>query len=256
MTTGRSLRTVEGFGHALGAVHGFTTRWGGDAPPPWDTLPLARAEGLEDAWVVNSWQRVLSQLDPRLHLGDLALVRQVHGIEVLRVAAGTGPLDEAGVADALVTTVPGLALGVRVADCVPVLFAAPGGVAVAHAGWRGLVGGVVPATVRALLAATGARPAQVQVAVGPHLGAAAFEVGPEVVEAVVAAGLPADRLVRQGLGDRAFVDLGGAVEVQVRALGVDWVGHLGDCTSSATYYSWRRDRGVTGRQAGVIAWWP
>lgn len=244
------LDRVEGFGDGLRVVHGFTCREGGRVKGPWGSLPLARAEGLADAEVEASWARVLGALG----VDRLALVSQVHGAEVVRAHRASGPLAVLGTADAIVSTEPGLAIAVRVADCVPILLAAPGGVAAVHAGWRGVVGGVLARAVEALCEATGASPAQVQAAVGPHIGQAAFEVGPEVVEALVGAGFVASRVARPGRDDRSHVDLGAAVHDQLRGLGVVGIGAVGRCTTEGPYYSWRAQGPSTGRQAGVIAW--
>lgn len=201
----------------------------------------------------ENWRRVLAAVCGSAE-APLALVDQVHGDEVLRASEPSGPLATLGSADALVTTVVGLAVAVRTADCVPVLLAAPGGVAAVHAGWRGVVAGVVPAAVRALCAASGAVPADVRAAVGPHIGVAAYEVGDEVVAALEGAGLPREVVSRPGPRGRLHADLGASVERQLRGAGLGRVEHIGVCThSDARMYSHRRDGSHTGRQAAVIA---
>lgn len=107
---------------------------------------------------------------------------QVHGADVVRLQAAWHD-DNAPQADAAVSTDPELAVAILVADCLPVLFAAPGGVAGAHAGWRGLAGGVLENTVAELCAATGCGPGDVKAWLGACIGPEAFEVGPEVVTA-------------------------------------------------------------------------
>ncbi|MCB9671764.1 MAG: peptidoglycan editing factor PgeF [Alphaproteobacteria bacterium] len=232
-----------------GVVHGFTGRAGGVSVGSLGTLNLAMRPGETTDALTENWRRVLHALDPGLELGDLALVNQVHGDRVLRVDAGGGPLATLGDADALVTTARGVVLAVRTADCVPVLFAVPGGVAAAHAGWRGVAAAIVPATLRALCEATGASPADVRVAVGPHIGPDVYEVGPEVVEGIVSTGVPADVFVRRG----RHVDLRAAVVQQLVAAGVERIGHDQRCTASrADLFSHRADGPETGRLAGVI----
>src|SRR4051794_29413281 len=112
---------------------------------------------------------------------ELCRVHQVHGAGVIRVRRGE-PFDVSVKADALVGDDPGRVLSVRVADCVPVLLAAADGrvVAAVHAGWRGVVAGVVGAAVREVAGPAGAG-AAVRAAVGPCIGGEAFEVGPEVL---------------------------------------------------------------------------
>lgn len=194
-------------------------------------------------------------------------LRQVHGDRVVEAGAGPAPGEEDGQplpeADALVTGLPSELLAVRVADCVPVLLADEHGrrVAAAHAGWRGIVAGVLASAIRSLRGDDGPAPRFVA-AVGPCIGPERFEVGPEVAEAFVAAGLaPA---VLEGRGPRPHVDLRLACELQLLAAGAlavegtdrcSW-----DCTWEGTpeFFSHRRDvthggRSRTGRMAAVIA---
>ncbi len=107
---------------------------------------------------------------------------QVHGAHVVRLQPGWHD-DNAPKADAAVSTDPDLAVAILVADCLPVLFTAPGGVAGAHAGWRGLAAGVLENTVAALCKAASCEPHQVKAWLGACIGPEAFEVGPEVVQA-------------------------------------------------------------------------
>ena len=134
--------------------------------------------------------------DARGPLGDRATVRpeQVHGNALRRVdAPGIIPS-----CDALRTRMPGLLLTVRTADCVPLILCAPGeGIAVVHAGWRGLLARVLEEAL-----ATFDHPARVTVLAGPHIGACCYEVGEEV-----AAGFPSGSLRRAG-GSRPRLDLG------------------------------------------------
>ena len=107
---------------------------------------------------------------------------QVHGADVVRLQVGWHD-DNAPKADAAVSTDPELAVAILVADCLPVLFTAPGGVAGAHAGWRGLAAGVLENTVASLCEAANCEPHQVKAWLGACIGPEAFEVGPEVVQA-------------------------------------------------------------------------
>ena len=107
---------------------------------------------------------------------------QVHGADVVRLQADWHD-DNAPRADAAVSTDAELAVAILVADCLPVLFAAPGGVAGAHAGWRGLAAGVLENTVAELCEATACEPRDVKAWLGACIGPEAFEVGPEVVQA-------------------------------------------------------------------------
>jgi hypothetical protein len=234
-----------------GCRHGFTTRRGGVSEGPLDSLNLAQRPGEALDRLRENWRRALVAVAGDDRVG-LALVRQVHGADVVVADADGGPVDVLGDADALVTTTPGLALAVRVADCVPVLFATHGGVAAAHAGWRGTAGGVVVQALARLMEVTGAAAGDVVVAIGPHVSADAYEVGPEVVEGVLASGVPAEVFVRRG-PRRDHVDLGAALEAQLRARGVTTVERTGGCTvTEDRFSSHRRDGPATGRQAGIV----
>ena len=146
------------------------------------------------AWALGSgngdeqaaWTQVSRQMG--ITLTDLVRVRQVHGADVLvRRIGDVHPTasSEAGAGDAadvIVSDDPGLALAIRVADCVPLLIAdrRTGAVAAAHAGWRGLAAGVPAATVGALAREFGSRPSDLVAAAGPSIGACCYEVGEEV----------------------------------------------------------------------------
>ncbi len=175
--------------------------------------------------------------------GPVRSVTQVHGARVVRAEDA----DLAVEADAIVSTRPGAVIAVRVADCVPVLLAAPGGVAAVHAGWRGTAADVVRAALDELRRATGARPGDVRAAVGPSICGACYEVGDEVIAAVAAVAPGASWRV----GARN-VDLAEANAAILRAEGVA-VDVLGRCTRCGTgFWSYRRDGPAGGRQVGAI----
>lgn len=156
-------------------------------------------------WLRPDWPEVTAFMTTRgpnfgRKAGDPALVRaeraglvellgarpifldQVHGADVVRLRADWHD-DNAPQADAAVSTDPALAVAILAADCLPVLFTAPGGVAGAHAGWRGLAAGVLENTVAALCEATACEPRDVKAWLGACIGPDAFEVGAEVVAA-------------------------------------------------------------------------
>lgn len=194
-----------------------------------------------------AWAGVLARLP--IDAPAPALVSQVHGAALLE-AHSPGLVGEA---DALFTTRRGLPIAVRTADCVPILLAGPGVVAAVHAGWRGAAAGIVPLVVAALRdrgLGLGLR-----AAVGPAISGQRYEVGPEVVAALRAAGVP-DRafLLRPAGAARPHVDVRGAVVWQLHQSGVDAVEVLPGCTfSDPGLHSWRRDGAGAGRLAAVIA---
>lgn len=193
----------------------------------------------------------------------LVFLSQVHGARVVRVGAfdsrsGAPPIE----ADAAYTTEPQVACVVQVADCLPVLLAAPQGraVAAAHAGWRGLANGVVEASVDAICRAADCRPGDLDAWLGACIGPAAFEVGAEVLAAFGAAARPAgaaatgiDRHFTAGRAGRWQADLRGIARDRLAALGVRRITAAGDCVfdDGSRFFSYRRD-GVTGRMAAAV----
>jgi YfiH family protein len=173
-----------------------------------------------------------------------------------------GSAEERQEADALVLGAPPLdegargaeAVGVRVADCVPILVGArgTGAVAAIHAGWRGVVAGVIDAALARLgePSETGERVA----AIGPCIGPGCFEVGAEVAESIAAAcGDPG--VIARRVGEKAFVDLRRAVRAQLVRAGVTDVEDVPGCTrcEAARFFSYRRDGERSGRHLAAIA---
>jgi hypothetical protein len=240
------LRTAALTAH--GFAHGFSTRVGGVSDGPFASLNLGGAVGDDPARVRENQRR----LGLSLGYERLQQTHQVHGGKVHVPSPDDAPADTFRVeADALVATAPGMAVAIRVADCVPVLLADPatGRVAAAHAGWRGVVADVVGAALDAL----GPRdPASVIAAIGPSIGPCCFEVGAEVA-AEIAAHAGAE-VVIPAEGAKPRVDLWRAVERQLRARGVGRVDTLGRCTvcEPEAFFSFRRDGARSGRMVGVI----
>src|SRR5512134_364716 len=156
----------------------MTTRAGGVSAAPWDSLNLGRSSG-DDAGAVQANRARVARASGATH----AYMSQVHGDRVLKL----DPISVHGshTADAAWTDQPGLACTVMVADCLPVLLAAPDARAVgaAHAGWRGLAGGVVERTVEAVCRGASCEPSDLVAWLGPCIGPDAFEVGADVLQA-------------------------------------------------------------------------
>jgi polyphenol oxidase len=176
-------------------------------------------------------------------------VKQVHGASVVEAAEAK---DREG--DALLARAarPPPAVGIRVADCVPVLIgdAASGDVAAIHAGWRGVVAGVVRAAVDAL---GGQSPIA---AIGPCIGPCCFEVGRDVADRIALA-TPGVNVVDREQGDKAYVDLRSAVRAQLRAAGLSdlRIEDVPGCTKHEPlrFHSFRRDGASSGRMLAAIA---
>ncbi|MDO9320062.1 MAG: peptidoglycan editing factor PgeF [Pseudomonas sp.] len=218
-----------------------TTRAGGVSRPPFDSFNLG--DHVEDDSLSVSINRQRLQAD----IGCApAWLRQVHGVQV--VAADAGKILEA---DANYSTEVGVACAVLTADCLPVLFCDRAGtrVAAAHAGWRGLAGGVLEATVQAM-----ALPAEQLLAwLGPAIGPAAFEVGVEVREAFVSTHPQAAAAFVPSLNHgRYMTDIYALARIRLAACGVMAVYGGGLCTvSDPRFYSYRR-AARTGRFASLV----
>lgn len=246
--------------------HGFSTREGGVSSGAFATLNFG-----------NPGDLAAEQRDPRRNIEEnirralaacraagreLVEVHQVHGAAVHVVRRGershAGPHDTK--ADAIVTDDPERMIGVRVADCAPVLIASHDGrvAAAVHAGWRGVVAGVAVHAVSAMRElAPGSCAAGLSAAIGPRIGPDAFEVGPEVAAEFARVFGRGTAHVRAGAGDRSLVDLGGALAEQLRGAGVERVDVLARCTYSepSLFFSHRRathERAATGRMIAMI----
>ncbi len=170
--------------HSVGAH--MSTRIGGVSAAPWSSLNLGVAVGDDPQAVATNRQRFVSRFDPGAEPPVRPVwLRQVHGTAVLELTAHTPAHPEAP-ADAAWTRERGLACVIQVADCLPVLFAACDGraVAAAHAGWRGLAAGVLGRTVQALCTGADLNPKELLAWVGPGIGQSHFEVGSDVLAAL------------------------------------------------------------------------
>jgi hypothetical protein len=226
--------------------HGFTTRAGGASAAPFDALNLGELVGDDAAAVEENWRR----LEAATGLA-FARVRQVHGARVVAAAGATRPCLEA---DGVVSSRPGVAACVSVADCVPILLASPDGRAVAavHAGWRGTIALVAAEGARALAAAAGVGVQRLRAAVGPSIGACCYQVSAELADRFEAAFGPS--VVRRAAG-QPRLDLWEANLRALRDAGVERIEVMRRCTACdpARFFSHRRDGGRTGRMAAFAA---
>lgn len=231
--------------------HALFTRRGGVSEPPFATLNVGHTVGDDLKAVGVNHQRALAALGWRRE--DVVTCRQVHGAQVGVV----GPSDRGQIqpeTDALVTNHPGVLLMLRFADCVPVLFfdRRRRVIGLAHAGWRGLSAGVVPATVGALVETFGCDPADLWAGVGPSIGPCCYEVGPEVVDQVAAA--VNGRHPFRKIGGRVHLDLWSAVQIQLEQAGIRQIEVAERCTACQTgdWFSHRAEGGRTGRFGVVV----
>jgi len=230
-----------------GAHFAFTDRWGGVSAVPYEELNLGGAVG-DDPEAVRTNRELAAKslgLDPAL----VVWMNQVHGADVAVVEEPWGASDIPSV-DALVTARRGLALAVLTADCTPVLLADPvAGIAgAAHAGRPGMVAGVVPAAVAAMVE-LGADPARIIARTGPAVCGRCYEV-PADMRADVAAVEPA-AYAETSWGTPA-VDVTAGAHAQLDRLGVRDREQSPVCTrESGDHFSYRRDR-TTGRLASYV----
>jgi YfiH family protein len=246
---------------AAGAPHGFSTRIGGVSIKPFDSLNLGNPQGSE---IQDEWERIHENYRRLQSAAGLAgrtrcWVHQVHGGDVVFARQGHEFTNGAR-ADALVSDDPQRALTIRVADCAPILLAGEDGrfVAAVHAGWRGVVAGVVPNAVRELKRMAGGDEVRLVAAIGPCIGQCAFEIGPEVVQQfteLFGSEAPIDR--NGSVDGKGHLDLRRAVALQLMAAGVpqDRIDMTEVCThrDADEFFSHRRERGLTGRMAGLIS---
>ena len=230
-----------------GFDHGFSTRDGGVSEGPFATLNLARTVGDDEAAVEENVRRFAQAVGcPARRLFE---VSQVHGRTVVAVHADdrVSAVRTMG-ADALVTDWAGAGVAVRTADCVPILLADPetGAVAAVHAGWRGVVAGILDEAIDRL----GVPPARLLAAIGPHIRA--FEVGEDVALQIAEAARGADVITARR--PRPHAHLARAVDAQLRYRGLESIDDVGGCTLSEPerFFSHRRDEGTTGRHLALI----
>ena len=242
-----------------GFAHGFSTRQGGVSSArgvssaPYASLDLAGSVGDQAVRVAENRRRFAEQVGyapeqlfelNQVHGNQVRVVRTSDAPEVLRQQDGDGLVADAG-----------LAIGVRTADCLPLLLADPvtRAVAALHVGWRGAAAGVVPAGLEALRAVCQAPPERLLAAIFPHIRACCFEVGPDVAQILTQA---AHGAVVVESRPEAHVELARLVRAQLMAAGVLEL-HIDDvagCTrcDAERFFSFRRDGQASGRHLAVI----
>src|SRR5215470_16668868 len=238
-----------------GAAHGFFTRQGGVSQGGYASLNCGLGSKDDPAAVRENRARVAAALGAH----RLITAHQVHGATAI-VAREAWRHEDRPRADAIVTATPGLAVAVLTADCAPVLFADPEAriVAAAHAGWRGALGGVIEATL-ATMEKLGGRREHIRAAVGPAIGQAAYEVGPEFEAEFLGSDAASGQFFsRQGPHRRHHFDLASYCAQRLLRAGVGIVRTLAPCTYAHPddFFSYRRSRAQNeadyGRQISAI----
>ncbi len=242
-----NAQSSPGFRHAL------ITRLGGASQAPFASLNLGSTVGDDQAAVEENHRRLFSALGlarsgvvspHQIHSAHVAAVDRNHGEKVIPAT------------DALITNQVDVALLLRFADCLPVLFHDPvhRAVGLAHAGWRGVASRVIPDTVAHLNHSYGSDPRDLWAGIGPGIGKDHYPVSKAVVDAVQET-LPPDTHVASQEAGQWFLDLQGAVHAQLSALGIQRIDRADICTACHTdeWYSHRAEGGKTGRFGALIA---
>ena len=231
-----------------------TTRQGGISKPPFNSLNLGLNAGDDVADVLQNRSIVRSVVP-----AEPLWLKQIHGVTVStpasRNALGNGPFE----ADAAVTNIPNEVLAILTADCMPVLFTSKAGdvIGAAHAGWRGLSGGVLENTIDEMIALSpGFTTSDISVWMGPAIGPSVFEVGEDVLQAFAQQGqdiLSKAFIPVIGTPGKYLADLYLLARDRLRALGIEQITGGEFCTVSSPerFFSYRRDK-ATGRFASLI----
>ncbi len=239
-----------------GLLHGFLGRKGGRSTGAYSSLNLSFRVG-DDPRVVKD---NVCDMKKAIGVHDLRIVtmKQVHADRIIDVHDRI--LKEAGEADGLATEEKDLFLGVLTADCVPILFVAPGRgiVAAVHAGWRGTLAGIAPKMVRHLNNRYSLKPESLQAALGPAIGPCCYEIGSNVSAPLSQRwGSLAENSI-EVRDNKTFLDLKKLNMLLLYDSGVpnEKIFRVGPCTRCACedFFSYRRERAETGRQISFIGW--
>jgi len=225
----------------INCIHGFSTREGGISQAPFDSLNLGGSED-EPSTILSNRKTALENLN--LSIDSLAYLKQIHSNKVN--VAKVGQLE----GDALVTDKKNIVLAISIADCYPLLFHDPinniiGG---AHAGWRGTVGMIAKNTIDEMIL-LGAKAEHIKVAIGQGICQDNFEVGNEVIEQFKEAGFPSS-CWRENKIDLIACNKFVLLQNGIKENNI-WT--MNRCTFENDFFSYRRDKGKTGRMWAVIS---
>lgn len=233
-----------------GLTHGIVTRTGGLSPSPWNSLNVGGGIGDNEQFVAENISRIFDALGR-----DLSSKYDVWQIHSVRYHVAELPY-ELHKADILVTDNPELTLFMRYADCVPIMLYDPQvhAIALAHAGWRGIVENVPAVAVEALVSTYGSNPKNLIAALGPAICKECYEVGPEVVEQVshVLGGDTTNFIVCRN--EKFHLDMWSVCETLLQRIGVSNIEIASICTAMNLddWFSHRAENGKTGRFAALL----
>lgn len=241
---------------AQGFTCGFSTRLGGVSPMPQDDLNLA---GFDDDTRENIHENRRRFFEALGGGWELAASWQVHGTEVRVACSVPDTRCDQDKADALVTKQTGLLLGVKTADCVPVLLgdATTGAMSAVHAGWRGALDGIVVHALHKLASEYDSQPADIYAAIGPAALDCCYQVGPEVIEAFTGRFDYGESLFTAHHGGHAHIDLHRANRQQLIDAGVSEANIYAAplCTMCRTdlFFSYRREKSTLGKTGRLMS---
>jgi polyphenol oxidase len=226
---------------AGGIRHAFFTRAGGVSEGIFASLNCGYGSADDESKVTENRRRAADALG--LPVERLVTCHQLHSADAVLVER-PWPRAERPRADAMVAGTPGIALGILTADCAPVLFADAQSriIGAAHAGWRGALGGVLEATVAAMVK-LGAAPQRIAAGIGPCIGQLSYEVGPEFSARFLAEdGGNGDFFVPAARSGHFLFDLAGYVARRLERLGLGRVERTGGDTAAESdrFFSYRR----------------
>lgn len=236
---------------APGLFHGVFSRKGGVSPAPWSSLNLGGTVGDSPDNVRENLSRLLkvSGFSPE----QLVQIKQIHSAKVFK---SDRPVDAVEEGDAITTDRHGLLLLMRFADCVPVLFFDPDNraIAIAHAGWKGTLKGVVSQVVSTMGSHYGSLPENIIAGIGPAIGPDHYQIGRDVINETKRVFQSEYDQVLSEDADGVKLDLWKANEIHLRKSGVENITIAGICTGCdlERWYSHRAEQGMTGRFAAVI----
>jgi hypothetical protein len=236
-------------------THGVFTRHGGVSRNPWASLNVGGNVGDDPRAVRRNHELMYAALGASE--ARACTVWQVHSADVVIANGPVRGRRWLALADAMITDRAGVTLSMRFADCVPLLFCdrRQGVIAMAHAGWRGTVGGIGRRVVETMVRSYGCRPQDIQAGIGPSIGPAAYQVGEEVVDAVRAHFGDNDDLVwRDPTDGTAYLDLWAANRCDLLRAGVEQIEVAEICTAHHTdeFFSHRAEKGQTGRFGALM----
>lgn len=228
------------FTNNISCSHGFTTRWGGVSQAPFNELNLGGSDDRTDH-ILENRKLVFEKL--QLDFNQLCNLKQVHGAEVCIAKPGMQQ------GDALVTNELNHVLAISIADCYPILFHDPVNnvIGAAHAGWRGTVNRIARNTIEKMCS-LGAHPKHIKVAIGQGISQKKFEVGEEVISEFK------EKQFSETLFEGNYIDLIRANIQVMEESGITtkniWT--MNRCTFEVDFFSYRRDKGLTGRMWALI----